>query len=314
MLKGMTTTYTSHTINFGARGHDITTATDFDSLADGLAAQGAHCTQLALGKSFPHMPSGAAAINPGMGERCRLALAARGVSVAVMGCYVNPMDKSGGEREAAVATFEAYLRHARYFGAPVVGTHPGRLTPDGGDGGESPAAWAEFVDLVRRLADVGERFGAIVGLEPCPHHALHDLDSTERLLDAVDSPFLGIILDPAGHALDDPAGNDAADPRDPAEREVAVTEAAFRRFGERIVAFHLKDFTVPSGTAPSATKSAAGTAPSAAAEITPCQIGDGIAPVARLLEIVDAHRPYLPVITEGTLDDRIGETIRQFAD
>lgn len=281
------------TINFGARGHDITTATDFDSLAKGLAAQGARCTQLALGKSFPHMPSGAAAINPGMGECCRSALAAQGVSVAVLGCYVNPMGKAGAERDAAVATFEAYLRHARYFGAPVVGTHPGRLASDGS---ESPSAWREFVDLMRRLADVGERFGAIVGLEPCPHHALHDLDSTERLLDAVDSPFLGIILDPAGHALDDAAGDAASAPSDPAEREIAVAEAAFRRFGDRIAAFHLKDFTVPS----------------AATAIAPCQIGDGIAPVDRLLEIVDAHRPYLPVITEGTLDGRIGETIRRY--
>ncbi|NMN01000.1 AP endonuclease [Bifidobacterium sp. DSM 109958] len=288
------------TINFGARGHDITTATDFDSLAAGLAAQGARCTQLALGKSFPHMPSGAAAINPGMGEYCRAALAARGVSVAVLGCYVNPMDRSGAEREAAVARFESYLRHARYFGAPVVGTHPGRL---GAGEADSPESWRSFADLMRRLADVGERFGAIVGLEPCPHHALHDLESVERLLDAVDSPFLGVILDPAGHAVGDAAGDGADDPADPAEREVAVTREAFRRFGERIVAFHLKDFTVVPGTTGATVT---------AAEIAPCQIGDGVAPVARLLEIVDRARPYLPVIIEGTRNDRIGATIRRY--
>lgn len=287
-------------INFGARGHDVTAA-DFESLAIGLETQGARCVQLALGKSFPGMPSGPGAINPGMGEYCRATLAAHGISVAVLGCYVNLTDPDPVRHARAMAAFETYLRHARYFGAPVVGTHPGRLghIAESSARTASETAWREFRGTVERLVAVGERFGAIVGLEPCPHHALHDLDSTERLLREVDSPFLGIILDPAGHAIGDQAGDAATDSSDPAEREVAVTEEAFRRFGDRIVAFHLKDFTVE--------RSADGST-----AIVPCQIGDGIAPVARLLQIVDRHRPYLPVITEGTRDDRIGEAIRNF--
>lgn len=300
-------------INCGARAHDITTATDFETLGTGLEAQGASCTQLALGKAFPTMPSGATAINPGMGEYCRAALARHGVSVAVLGCYGNLFDPD-------TAKFKAYLRHARYFGAPVVGTHPGRVA----DGMDPEEGYLRFRGIVRRLTAIGERFGAIVGLEPCHRHAIFDLDSTERLLRDIDSPYLGVILDPTC-LLDIPTdlANDIADgglqgsgrnnaQAAIAQAELSLIDEAFARFGGSIVAFHAKDFTIELPSLDSSDTAAAVAIENKSQEpqLKAQQIGDGIAPIAEQVEIVQRYRPYLPIITEETKDDRIGKTLR----
>ena len=309
-------------INFGARAHDITTATDFETLGAGLEAQGASCTQLALGKAFPAMPSGATAINPGMGEYCRATLARHGISVAVLGCYGNLFDPD-------TAKFEAYLRHARYFGSPVVGTHPGRVA----DGLDEEEAYRRFREIVRRLTTIGERFGAIVGLEPCHRHAIFDLDSTERLLRDIDSPYLGVILDPTclldiptdlnpadlTNDIDDdgPQGSGRNDAQTAiAQAELNLIDEAFVRFGDAIVAFHAKDFTIALPTVDSSDNATNGNVddrkPQEPQEpqLKAQQIGDGIAPIAEQVEIVQRHRPYLPIITEETKDDRIGEALR----
>ncbi|MEA9998250.1 hypothetical protein QN367_03980 [Cryobacterium sp. RTS3] len=112
------------TINFGARGHDVTWASTPEELARGLADYGVHNVQLALGRSFPEL-SGADALNPGMGAYFRRTLAAHGVDIAVLGCYDNIIHPDAARRESILRKFESYLRNARHFGAPWSRPRPG---------------------------------------------------------------------------------------------------------------------------------------------------------------------------------------------
>ena len=275
-------------IYFGARGHDV----DFDGTPDGLAAalavQGARCVQFAPGKLFPDLPCGEREINPGYGMMMRRALASRGVDIAVLGCYINMIHQDPVVREALLRRFEAYLRHARYFGAPIVASETGSVIEPLGvytTDNFTEAAYMEVLSSVRRLVAVGERHHTFVGIEPGRNHPIHDLDTVERLLNDVDSEWLCIVLDPA--VLID--GTDY-------QGEPALVEEAFSRFGDRIHAMHLKDFRPrPDGD-----------------ELEMTDIGDGVMDVEGILRLVAKHRPYLPVITERTHGDRIGATIRRY--
>lgn len=274
------------TINFGARGHDVTWATTPRELAAGLAGYGVHNVQLALGRSFPAL-SAPERLSPGMGTFFRTAMAEHGVQIAVLGCYDNIIHPDLERREAVLRTFESYLANARHFGAPIVATETGSVRPEGfplTEDNFSDEAYETARTVIRRLVDYGERTGTIVGIEPGINHPIYSLARTRQLLDEVDSPFLGIIFDATA----------LLDPREPVDL-AALAGEAFSLFGERIVAVHLDDYRFEDGT------------------VVRCDIGDGILPVQEILETVSAQKPYLAVITEETENEAIARTVSRFA-
>ncbi|MCI4658098.1 sugar phosphate isomerase/epimerase family protein [Cryobacterium zhongshanensis] len=275
------------TINFGARGHDVTWASTPEELARGLAGYGVHTVQLALGRSFPEL-SGADALNPGMGAYFRRTLAAQGVDIAVLGCYDNIIHPDAGRRESILRKFEAYLRNARHFGAPMVATETGSINREGfafTRANFTDEAYRETAAVIRRLAEFGERVGTIVAIEPGINHPIHNLDRVEQLLDDIDSPYLGIVFDATA----------LLDPHEPVDLAVLAGDA-FERFGGRIVAAHLDDYRLSDG------------------RIIRCDIDDGVLPVAQILATISAHSPHLAVIMEETVNDAIARTVDRYAE
>lgn len=117
-------------INFGARGHDVTWAKTPEELARGLAGYGVHNVQLALGRSFPEL-SGERMLNPGLGTYFRRVMDDHNVDIAVLGCYDNIIHPDPERRETILRKFEACLRNARHFGAPMVATETGSVHREG---------------------------------------------------------------------------------------------------------------------------------------------------------------------------------------
>ncbi|NMM99907.1 AP endonuclease [Bifidobacterium sp. DSM 109958] len=277
-------------INFGARGHDVTWADTPELLAQGLAGYGVHNVQLALPKSFPDLACGAGEINPGMGSYVRRTLAGRGVDIAVMGCYINMTHPDPETREAALRRFEAYLANARFFGAPVVASETGSVDPEPGRFTEenfTEGMYREALGVIRRLVAVGERFGTIVGIEPGANHPIHDIESTVRLIEDVDSPYLGIVFDPTAYTTPNGLTCDGSD-------QVTFTRNAFDAFGDRVVAVHIDDFTTDE------------------TGIHRCNVDEGTMDVAGILRIVNERRPWVPVILEQTTDEAIARAVRHY--
>ncbi|KAB8295584.1 sugar phosphate isomerase/epimerase family protein [Bifidobacterium avesanii] len=276
-------------INFGARGHDVTWADTPELLARGLAGYGVHNVQLALPKSFPEW-SGADAVNPGMGLYFRRVLAERGVDVAVLGCYINMTHPDPAAREAALRRFEAYLANARFFGAPVVASETGSVDADPGRFTEenfTERMYREALGSIRRLVAAGERFGTIVGVEPGANHPIHDIETTVRLLEDVDSPYLGIVFDPTAYTTPNGLTCDGSD-------QVTFTRNALDAFGDRVVAVHIDDFTTDE------------------TGIHRCNVDEGTMDVAGVLRLVAAARPLVPVILEQTTDEAIARAVRRY--
>lgn len=275
-------------INFGVRGHDVPFDGTAEDLARGIAATGAHNVQFALNALFPDLPTGAEQINPGMGTYFRNVLAQQGVQIAVLSCYINMIHPDAAEREPLLRKFEAYLRHARYFGAPMVASETGSVLRTLGvytDANFTEDVYLDTVGVIRRLVCAGEQYQTLVGIEPGRNHPIHDLDTIERLIEDIDSPWMGIVLDPS--VLID---------GETYTHQIDIIEAAFRRFGNHIVAMHLKDFQPVAGQL----------------ELKMCNIGEGVMHIDEALHIVNQYRPYLPVITEETKGDAIAAAISKY--
>ena len=270
-------------LNITVRGHDLSGVASVKDLAEHTKKQGVHNLQLALGMSFPDMPSGAANLNPGMGAAIKRELANEDVQVGILSCYINMIHPDLEIREQLLQKFESYLRHARYFGASMVASETGCVLPEiqYTEDNFSDEAFADMVGVIRRLVKAGEEAGMLVGIEPGLNHPLYSLERVEQLLAAVQSDHLGIILDPSNLITNEDY-----------QHQVAMVERAFERFGDKIVAVHLKDFKVEDG------------------QIIPVNLGEGLIDYAAIAGIIAKHKPLSYVVLEETKDDHIGEALQ----
>ena len=270
-------------LNITVRGHDLSGVASVKDLAEHTKKQGVHNLQLALGMSFPDMPSGAANLNPGMGAAIKRELANEDVQVGILSCYINMIHPDLEIREQLLQKFESYLRHARYFGASMVASETGCVLPEiqYTEDNFSDEAFADMVGVIRRLVKAGEEAGMLVGIEPGVNHPLYSLERVEQLLAAVESDYLGIIFDPSNLITNEDY-----------QHQVAMVERAFERFGDKIVAVHLKDFKVEDD------------------QIIPVNLGEGLIDYAAIARIIAKHKPLSYVVLEETKDDHIGKALQ----
>ena len=265
-------------MNIGIRLHD----TAGETLAERLACakdQGFTCVHLAMQKAVPGFAMGDAPrlLTEELAARVRETLADYGMGCAVLGCYLNLATPDEEAYEKTLAVYRAHLRFARWLGALTVGTETG--APNTAYRSE-PACWTdEALDLfIRRVTPVvrwAEEEGVPLAIEPVCRHIVSTPERAERVLAAVDSPALQIILDtvnlltPANHA----------------QRDALVDESE-RRFGEKIRVLHLKDYRVVPGKA----------------DVQACACGTGEMDYTRLLRLADG-KPGIPMTLENTRPD-----------
>lgn len=226
-------------LQFGLRAHDFG-RWPAETLAERLESCHPASIQLALSKAFPNTAMDAQWLSPGYARRIREIFALRGMAIAVLGCYINPVHPDRGELERQLRRFEDHLRFARDFGCAVVGTETGSLNPDCSfhPDTQSQATFDQLCRSVERLVRVAEGCGSIVGIEPvADRHTLSSIEKTSVLIDRIDSPALRVIFDPVNLIPD--AGL--------AESQEAFLGRAFAAFGSRIVVVHAKDFCFEKG-------------------------------------------------------------------
>lgn len=265
-------------LNITIRGHDLSEVQTIEDLAEKTKEQGIHTLQLALGLSFPEIPSGTNEINSGMGNYVKRVLEKQEVTVGILSCYINMIHPDLTIREELLTKFEQYLRYASSFGASMVASETGCVLPEIQYTEENftDEAFAEAVSVIRRLVKAGEKYQMMVGIEPGLNHPVYSLARVEQLIQAVDSDYLGIILDPTNLITSSDY-----------QEQVQLVEEAFERFGEKICAVHLKDFRVEQE------------------KIVPVNLGDGVIEYTKIKEIIMKNRPYLYVVLEETKDDGI---------
>ena len=86
---------------------------------------------------------------------------------------------------------------------------------------------------MKRVVDYAEKMGVYIGVEPVYKHIMCNVDRTRKVLDAVNSPNLRVILDPI-NLLN--AENE--------KQHEKIVEEAFEVLGNEIDAIHIKDYIV----------------------------------------------------------------------
>ena len=267
-------------MKIGIRLHDTAPGTLKERL--GYAReQGFCCAHVALSKVLDHfdMKDAPEKLTDEYAVRVAQDFRDTGMECAVLGCYLNLADPDEERREKTQEIYRAHLRFAPLIGAGVVGTET-YANPESSF--SEPAARSEdafrlFTDSLRKVVRCAEETGAILAVEPVYHHIISTPERAERMLEAVPSDHLQIILDAVN--LIGPESTDRAQ---------EIIDDAIRRLGDRVRVLHMKDFAVlPDG------------------KLRSCACGLGNMRYERLLAF--AKERDLPMTLEDTVPDNAEE-------
>jgi len=224
-------------MRLGVRAHDFGRL-PADELAARIAGAGFRCVQLAPPKALAGFDAAGGGLNAALAREVKAAFARAGIEIAVLGCYINPVDPDAAQRGRQLERFKEYLRCAREFGCRIVGTETGSLQADfsfhPGNRGED--AFQVLVGSVRELVREAERCDAVVGIEGVERYVISDARRMRRLIDAIESPHLQVIFDPVNLLS---AANCA--------RQDDIIRESFDLCGDRIAILHAKDFVEEAG-------------------------------------------------------------------
>ena len=221
-------------MNIGIRLHDTLPGT-LEQRLGYAEKQGFTCAHLALSKTVEgfSMQDAPALLTDGFAAEVRGDFAAHHMQCAVLGCYLNLADPDAESRRRTQEIYRAHLRFAPKMGALMVGTetYANKNSRFAEPASKSEEAFALFLEGLRPVVRFAEEAGAILAVEPVSYHIISTPERAQRMLDAVPSDNLRIILDAVN--LLAPDTTDQAD---------AIVEDAIRRLGDKIIMLHMKDF------------------------------------------------------------------------
>lgn len=221
-------------IQFGMRAHDFCAPGKMEEVFAALHQGGVRHIQLALEKSVADYDFSYGHYSAGFARYIGETLKKNDLHVAVLGCYINPVNPDEEQRLADVNRFIERLRYAKRMDADLVGTETGRYSTDMAVTPltESKECYRLLLDSFTRIADAAEAMGVMVGVEGVFDHTLSSPEKMKQFLDDIASPCFEVILDAAN--LVAPWGTDP-------EIQNRVIDKAFSLYGDRISVLHLKD-------------------------------------------------------------------------
>ncbi len=263
-------------MNIGIRLHD-TLGTNLEEHLRSAREQGFRCAHIAMSKCVPgfSMKDAPTLLTDELAQEVRDLLAKYDMECAVLGCYLNLATPDEEELAASVACYKAHLRFARAIGAGVVGTETG--APNTGYK-TVPECFTEeslqlFIDRVRPVVQYAEEIGAVLAIEPVCRHIVSTPERARKVLDAIGSPNLQIILDTVN----------LLNMRNHTRMDELVAQS-IELFGDRIRVLHMKDYQPVEG----------------AEDVKSMACGTGMMDYTRLLAFAKAH-PGLPMTLEDTV-------------
>ncbi len=267
------------TLRLGVRGHDMPKA-PFDELVKSISDAGFSCTQLALAKAVRDFNIGTEAMTSGMADYMKKVFEKNNVSVSVLGCYKNLANPDAEQLKKIMDSYMHHIRFAKFLECGMVGTETGavnteyKFTPEN----HTDAALHIFIENLKRIVDYAEKMGVCIGIEPVYKHIMCSAERTRKVLDAVNSPNLRVILDPI-NLLN--ADNE--------QQHEKIVEEAFELLGNEIDAIHIKDYVVQNGNI-------------VYEKIT---VGEGNFNIPHFLGILKAKKPFINVLLEASTPENV---------
>jgi len=168
---------------------------------------------------------------------------AHGLAMAALSGTYNMAHPDSSVRASARTGFANVIIAAKQMGAPVVtlctgSRNPANMWAEHPDN-SSPAAWQDLRAELDFALALAEPAGIILAVEPEPGNVIANAHLARRLLDEVNSPCLGIILD-AANLL----------PVDTLPQQHAIMQNAVELLAGHIVLAHAKDISTTGKVVP----------------------------------------------------------------
>ena len=265
-------------LRLGIRFHD-TAELPFEERVKAAEGQGFSCVHIALSK-IKDIPSDISALTSGYANYLKGCFDKAGLSVAVLGNYLNLCDPDPDRLSGILKKYEAHIRFASYLRAGVVGTETGapNSSYDCSDreAVRSESAYVSFRENVKKVIGYAKHYGVTFAIEPVYKHIIYSPERARRLLDEVASENLRVIFDPVN--LLDP---DRLDERD------EVLQKAMELLSEEIAVIHLKDF-IPEKRE------------DGSINMKPCGCGLGVMTYDDIIEFAVRKKPFIEATLENT--------------
>ncbi|MBQ9135700.1 MAG: sugar phosphate isomerase/epimerase [Lachnospiraceae bacterium] len=221
-------------MQLGIRLHDTKKLPFEERIAD-VHQLGFACGHLALSKVISEFPTDDGALTPGLAMYIKKVFAKNDVDIAVLGCYLNLANPNPEKLAQITNRYKAHIRFASLLGCGVVGTETGAPNETYTHVPEchGEEALQTFITNLRPVVKYAEQMGVIMAIEPVWKHIVCNPKRAKRVLEAIDSPNLQIILDPV-NLLD--ISN--------YKQQKEIVEEAIEILDKDIAMVHIKDFVV----------------------------------------------------------------------
>lgn len=268
----------------GIRAHDLPIFDDVDELAEELQNYQLSNVQFSPKVSLKKSTNNGENMSFGLAHHSKEIFNKKAISIAILGCYVNIIHPNKQERNKAIKLFQNYLAYAKAMNCPLVASETGSI-----DNVFKPHEenWTDdvfelTVKQVKKLTKAAEKLGVLVGIEPGVNHPVHNVATTKRLINEINSPNLKIIFDPTNMILNS------------SDSETAIIKAGINEFGDEIYAFHIKDYDFKNG------------------EKIIVPFGDGLAPMAEIATLIKDFKSLPYVLMEETPQDHFDRSVARF--
>ena len=265
-------------MNIGIRLHD-TFGSTLEEHLQSARTQGFSCVHVALSKCIPGftMKDAPSLLTDELAAQTKALFEKYQMECAVIGCYLNLATPDEEELAWTAACYKAHLRFAKAVGAAVVGTETGApntayaTTPD---------CWSEeslqlFIHRLEPIVRYAEEIGQDIAIEPVCRHIVSTPERARRVLDAIDSPNLRIILDTVNILTPENV-----------HRAEELIARSIDLFGDKIRVLHMKDYCVAPGEK----------------DVPSLPCGQGVMDYRSLIAFAQSH-PGLPMTLEDTTPD-----------
>lgn len=213
------------------RAHDLF-ENNADDLANHIKNSGFCGAQLALAKSFKGLDVLSELSKPVIRDTAK-AFASRGLEVAMLASYFNPVHSNSELVETNIKKFKWHLAHAGEFGCKYVGTETGSYNDDKWTYhplNRTEEAYARIRAIFADLAETAKLHGSNLALEGAFGHCCYEPRVLKRLVDEIDNGHVFVTVDLFNY-LD--ISNFS--------RQREIFDECIELFADRIVIFHIKD-------------------------------------------------------------------------
>lgn len=201
---------------------------------DAVAAHGIRAVQFNMAcAGVPSMPD---QIAPALAATIRRELADRGIAMAAVSGTFNVIHPDVEQRQAGIRRLRVLAAACHELGTDVITLSTGTRDPENmwrrHPDNDTPEAWRDMVASLREMVQIAEEHAVTLAFEPEVSNVIDSAAKGRRLLDAIGSARLKVVMDGANlfHAGELP-------------RMREILEEAFALLGNDIVLAHAKDLS-----------------------------------------------------------------------